>query len=224
VGGSAIGRALSKRLSESISFGIKAHIGHVVNFHTVTDFNNNNPYKFTQTFGAADVRYGENTVNGFVQDDLRLSSRVTSNLGLRYEYQSITDSLHNFGPRVGVAWDATGDGKTVVRAGGGIFFDQYLMYINRRFLTAGLNPPQFNYAWTCTTDASNPCPSYPTPALGPNGGSQSRFFNYIYIPGRQLLNPYSMQFSASVERELWHNTVLDPERTVDAYAAADACQ
>ena len=31
---------------------------------------------------------------------------------------------NNFAPRVGLAWDITGDGKTVVRAGGGIYFEQ----------------------------------------------------------------------------------------------------
>jgi len=27
-------------------------------FHALTDFENNNPYKYSQTYGAADVRYG----------------------------------------------------------------------------------------------------------------------------------------------------------------------
>src|SRR5262245_10649247 len=176
-------------------------------FRTSDDFANNNPYKFTQTFGAADVRYGQTGVSGFVQDDIRLSSRLTANLGIRYEFQSITDSLHNLGPRVGLAWDATGDGKTVIRLGGGIFFDQYFMYINRRFITAGLNPLQFNYTWNCGP-VNNPCPIYPAPSADPNGGSQSRFFSYIYVPADKLLNPYSLQFSASVERELRNNMVL----------------
>jgi Carboxypeptidase regulatory-like domain/TonB dependent receptor len=87
---------------------------------------------------------------GFAQDDWRISQRVTLNLGLRYEYQGVPSEANNmlgnfepsvgfeqvgvnissiykpdhrnFAPRVGVAWDVTGKGTTVVRAGGGIVY------------------------------------------------------------------------------------------------------
>jgi hypothetical protein len=176
-------------------------------FHTAADFANLSPYKFTQTYGTAYVRYGQKELSAFLQNDVRLTPRLTANLGVRYEFQSITDSHHNFGPRIGLAWDATGDGKTMVRAGGGVFFDQYYMYLNRRFITLGPNSPQFNYTWDCTP-TPNPCPMYPNSVASPSGGSQSRFVSYLYVPAPELLNPYSIQFSASVEREIVHNTVL----------------
>jgi len=176
-------------------------------FHSLTDFDNNSPYKYAQTYGAADVHYGQKQMSAYVQNEIRLLPRLTANLGLRYEFQSITDSHHNLGPRIGLAWDASGDGKTIVRVGGGVLFDQYYMYLNRRFITLGLNPPQFNYSWDCTQIPS-PCPSYPTASTDPNGGSQSRFVSYIYIPADKLLNPYSIQFSGSVERELTRNLAV----------------
>jgi hypothetical protein len=176
-------------------------------FSTPADFDSLDAYKYTQTYGVADVRYGQKELSAFVQDDVRLTSRLTANLGVRYEFQSITDSRHNFGPRIGVAWDATGNGKTMVRAGGGIFFDQYYMYLNRRFITLGPHAPQFNYTWDCT-NVEVQCPTYPDAVASPSGGTQSPFVSYLYIPAQQLLNPYSLQVSASVEREIAHNTVL----------------
>ena len=88
---------------------------------------------------------------GFFQDDWRVTPRLTLNLGLRYEYfappterndlignfsptvgleqvgkqigQVFQPDRTNFSPRVGIAWDPTGSGKTAIRAGGAVIFD-----------------------------------------------------------------------------------------------------
>ena len=89
----------------------------------------------------------------FVQDDWRLTPRLTINAGLRYELTTVlteannllgnfipgtglaqvgTSKLgsafngdhNNFAPRLGFAWDMNGDGKTVIRGGAGIYFEQ----------------------------------------------------------------------------------------------------
>jgi hypothetical protein len=88
---------------------------------------------------------------GFVQDDWRASKNLTFNFGLRYEINTVVKEEHNllgnfsptigleqvgqqisapyhgdhnnFAPRLGVAWDPLGDGKTVVRAGFGIIYE-----------------------------------------------------------------------------------------------------
>jgi outer membrane receptor protein involved in Fe transport len=86
----------------------------------------------------------------FFQDDIRLTNKLTINLGLRYSIQSPPDGKignfqldtlkvvnswgpnavpyagikfdkTNFAPRIGVAWAPFND-KTVVRAGFGIFY------------------------------------------------------------------------------------------------------
>jgi len=88
---------------------------------------------------------------GYAQDDWRLTKRIMLNLGLRYEFQGVPTEAHNlfgnwepsvgfeqvgknisslynsdrrnFSPRLGIAWDVTGKGTTVVRAGGSIVYD-----------------------------------------------------------------------------------------------------
>ena len=88
----------------------------------------------------------------FAQDDWRITPRVTINLGLRYEYTTVLKDANNqlgnflpsqglvqvgnqisspfngdkkdFSPRVGFAWDVTGSGKTVVRGGGSLMYEQ----------------------------------------------------------------------------------------------------
>jgi hypothetical protein len=59
----------------------------------------------------------------FAEDKFRVSSNVTLNLGLRYDHQQQTPgSKDDIAPRVGLAWDVTGAGRTVVRGGFGKFY------------------------------------------------------------------------------------------------------
>lgn len=88
---------------------------------------------------------------GFLQDDWRISARLTLNVGLRYELSTVIKedhnllgnfdpsvgdvqvgkqiggpyqgNHHNFAPRFGLAWVPTASGKTVIRAGGGITYE-----------------------------------------------------------------------------------------------------
>jgi hypothetical protein len=92
-----------------------------------------------------------NSVGLFLQDDWRVTPRLTVNAGMRYDLNTVikesqdrlanfdpTAGIHqvghgisapyngdhnNFAPRLGISWDPGGKGKTVVRAGGSVIYE-----------------------------------------------------------------------------------------------------
>jgi hypothetical protein len=84
------------------------------------------PAFYEQGFG--DPRYVETRpfTAAYWQDSWQVRPGLTLNYGLRYEVDSQNGILNtykkNFAPRFSLAWDATGDHKTVVRGGYGIFY------------------------------------------------------------------------------------------------------
>ena len=158
---------------------------------------------------------------GFMQDDLRLTDRLSLNLGLRYEAVTVPTevdgkisnlrdvldpaltigdpwhdnaSLKNFAPRVGLAWDPGGSGRTAVRAGFGIFHDQILP--KYYFFSGSLNPP-----FTTRTSLVNP----PFPNVIANFDSNAYIRAQLQTVNYDLQTPYVMQFNASVQRGLNDN-------------------
>ena len=166
------------------------------------------PIEYTQRFGEAFVRYGQTLASAFVQDNWRAASRLTLNLGLRYDYQSITDDLNNFAPRLGFAYDLTGDGKTVIRGGAGVFYDQYYMYITRRFLLEGIDAKIRTYRFTYDAHgnpATAGAPLFPNSLTALPSGAIESIRDYVYLPADELLNPYNVQFSLGLQRQLFDN-------------------
>ena len=73
--------------------------------------------------GPGAVSRSENEYSAFFQDKWSPVSRLTLDLGLRYDRDGISDQ-NNFAPRLGFAFLPTTSQRTVVRGGVGLFFDK----------------------------------------------------------------------------------------------------
>ncbi len=88
----------------------------------------------------------DHRTNWYVQDKWQLNNKLTFNLGLRYDYQHVVPQSKNaFAPRVGVAYDPTGNGKTVIRAGFGRFYEYQLTATKATLLQAAVISPAFTF-------------------------------------------------------------------------------
>ncbi|MCI0487663.1 MAG: TonB-dependent receptor [Blastocatellia bacterium] len=102
-------------------------------FETVSDFLSNLPSRFIQRFDTSS-RLGNDVLGLFVQDEWRVRPNFTLSLGFRWDNESILDDRDNFSPRISIAWDPFGGkisgsraGKTVLRAGFGVFYNRALL-------------------------------------------------------------------------------------------------
>jgi hypothetical protein len=123
------------------------------------------------------------------------SALEASGIVLQNNVSGIYNGDHNnFAPRVGLAWDVFGQGKTVLRAGYGVFYETIIGNIPGN---AMLNPPflpdYFN---------SFPFASWPN-AFAPSG------FPVLTITQQNLRTPYAQHFNFGIQHELPGKILLD---------------
>ncbi len=81
------------------------------------------PLERIQFGPASRLSVGQNETAWFGSDKWMPSKRLTFDLGLRFDQDSVTGSI-NTAPRAGFGLALTGDGKTVLKGGAGLFYDR----------------------------------------------------------------------------------------------------
>jgi hypothetical protein len=183
-----------------------------------------NVVSYTQSYGNAQYTVDDTLWSLFVQDDYKVRSDLTLNLGLRYERQTFTDFDRGFAPRFGFAYNVKGDGKTVVRGGFGIYYSQIVDNNAANYALSGVTgvfnftagPGQVGFP---SSISAAPLPAFPAGAVAPvlslyvrpgEGSSLNQYFPTSTLLGYQnaLLSPYTEQWTLGVQRQLKQGWVL----------------
>ena len=203
------------------------------------------PFKSSVEVGNPTLHLHNWAYGLFFQDDYRATKTFTLNFGVRYEYSSVPQEANNllgnfepnvgmvqvghqisslynpdhtnFGPRAGFAWDVWGNGRTVLRAGGGLTYEtvnwQSFIAFNNAFgpgsvpTGAPIDAAGDTSGGTITTGNAtvknflNPAP-WDTPGTPLYGGSTINCFNSpcpIMTVDRGLTTPYVWNWTLSLQ-------------------------
>ncbi|MGB6974992.1 MAG: TonB-dependent receptor [Terracidiphilus sp.] len=162
------------------------------------NYANNLPSAFSQNTGDSHFIYHQQEMGAFIQDEWKITDSFAITPGLRYDWQNFLATRRlGFSPRFSFAWILNKASKTVVRGGGGIYYDRFgsgplldlARYENarRRSIQVSLDPSQLpSTGCVPITDCTTPAEQPP---------------NYTQLaPDAKI--PYQMQYGLSIERQV----------------------
>lgn len=182
-------------------------------FAGLADYAASQPFSFVKQSGYGHVAFLEKTVAGIFEDTIRLKPNLSVAAGVRYYWQNyFHDIAHNFAPRASFAWAPTAKSKTIVRGGGGFFFDR-----------TGPSPISdllhFNGVLLRKYIVDNP--SYPIAPVQLAGVSTG----VVELDPRQRI-PYTVQYGIGIERQLNASSSIYANyvgaRGIDLFRSIDA--
>ena len=181
----------------------------------------NLPSAFSENAGVVHFVYHQQEMGAFIQDQFKINQRFTITPGLRYDWQNFLATRRlGFSPRVSFAWLLNEDTKTVLRGGGGIYYDRFgsgplldlARYGNaaRHALVLSLDPASLP-AGGCVPITN----CFTLPAQPPNLAELA--------PNAKI--PYQIQYGLSIERQLGEKATgvvsAYSSRGIDSFRSVD---
>jgi hypothetical protein len=187
--------------------------------HTATNYN-----VFNQGAGLPGLQMTTGDYAFFAQDEWKATRRLSLTLGIRWDYEQfpdaqlpnpllpqtskMPDNKANFAPRVGFAFDASGDGRTVLRGGYGIFYARAInSTIYQALIGTGAPGSQTNPNINGTKCAPSfpqvVAPSQDSACLGAASGNTTAYFF-----DKNFRLPQIQQGDLTVEQQISKNDVF----------------
>lgn len=197
-------------------------------FGSFSDLENDNPFVLSKNGFPSFVGVRNSNWDFYGQDDWRVTRKLTLNLGLRYDYNTVwregqnrmqnfdvaTQSFlpttqapydapkNEFAPRVGLSYDPLGKGKTVIHAYGGTFYNP--MHFGFNLITNVPTFASYNVNVFQAIFANPPFSiAYPSPNPPLIAGTQN-----VYAFPQHPHDPYSTNWLFGVQQEVAPETVL----------------
>jgi carboxypeptidase family protein len=177
----------------------------------------------------------ENNHGFYIQDSFRVTPRLTANFGLRWDYFGVVNEKNNlfyrfvaagagsvvpvgqlydkdfknFAPRVALAYDLTGKGHTVVRAGWGLFYDAFAQDI---FI--GHAPYNCAFCPGAAFTGIGPAPIGSAGLSGNNLGQGSVYSGFsplgdFFGTNRHIPTPYTQNFNLNLQQQMGKAAVFE---------------
>ena len=191
------------------------------------------PQQTMRTVGSAQAYLRQTDYGVYLQDDWRVSSRLTLNLGVRYQYnspfteaqnkmlnldysslpaapslvpvsRSFNSNWSNFAPRVGLAYRIPG---SMSRGGDAVFRAGYGIYFSPEVATEDYDLVLNGIRSEMNTSDGTKLPTLTTQNAFPT--SSSAGFPSYYGLDRHSPTPYVQQWNAGFQRELPKGILLD---------------